>query len=141
MKSKTPVAHTHKHYTYIHTYMHACMHTYRHRGMESKAPCGATRLTYQHYTYMHTCIHTDIETWKVRRPVVQPGFHAQWLKRMCVTFNECAQVCMFVCIHVCVCLCVLCVSHTVAQKNVCHIQRMCTGMYVCVCMYVCMYLR
>mmetsp|Transcript_26408 Transcript_26408/g.61203 ORF Transcript_26408/g.61203 Transcript_26408/m.61203 type:complete len:600 (+) Transcript_26408:244-2043(+) len=37
-------------------------------------------------------IPANIETWKARRPVVQPGFHLNWLNRMSITFNECANV-------------------------------------------------
>jgi len=35
-------------------------------------------------------IPADLETWKARRPVIQPGFHARWLERMMLTFNDCA---------------------------------------------------
>jgi len=39
-------------------------------------------------------IPADQETWKVRRPVIQPGFHKAWLDRMTLTFSDCSQVMM-----------------------------------------------
>ncbi len=100
------------------TSIHTCIHTYIHTCIDIET--WKVRRPVVQPAYIHTYIHTriDIETWKVRRPVVQPGFHAQWLKRMCVTFNECAQVmyvCMYVCMHICMC----------------YFQCMCTGTNVC----------